>query len=90
MKILTCENVNLGLSGKKIIAKPLIKLGKPQARRNSRQGLYVTEINGITTLQLWLMMNHAMKGRIKQKEAKITDETIIDRERFLDPRNSPR
>jgi hypothetical protein len=69
---------------------PQIKLGTPQQTKNNRQGLKVTSIRRILKLNFWLMISHAIIGRIRQKTPKITEAAIIERERFFAPKNSPR
>jgi hypothetical protein len=45
---------------------------------------------GIKKLQDWLIINQAMKGSIRQKTPNTNELAIIDRDRVLTPRNSPR
>lgn len=47
-------------------------------------------MNGISKDHFWLISSPAMTGSAKQHPPKSTDETIMERDRFLSVRNSPR
>ena len=47
-------------------------------------------IKGTIKVQLSLIINHAIIGRIKHVTPKITEEVIIDLDRFFGFKNSPR
>lgn len=70
--------------------KPQIRLGVPEIIMNNRQGLNVILSNGITIRHSWPIIKYALMGTMIVNILKIVDAIIIERERLLVIKNSPR
>lgn len=69
---------------------PQMRLGVPEIIKNNRHGLYVILSRGITNLHSWPIIKYALMGTMIVNILKIVDAIIIERERLLAIKNSPR